>query len=327
MGGKGGGSSQPTETTVNQNTLPEYFRPYAEWMLREGQNIASEPYQSYQGPRLTPFSTDTVGSQNIIRDVAQTGAPDLGAARYYMNAGIGALGNNANYAPGQFDPGLFTQDVADFYMSPYINNVLNVQKDRAFLDYNRAQLDRNTEATRAGAFGGSRHGVIDALAQESLQRNLAEIDATGLQSAYENAQGMFGQDRNAAMQAQQWGEQSRQFGAQHGLGALTAGMQGANDLAALGSMDQSLALQRAQALGGVGGQIEGQQQSALDLAYSDFVNQRDYPRQSMGWYSSLLRGFPVSAQSEVSTYQAPPNAYSQLLGLGLGGLGLSQMWS
>ena len=48
-----------------------------------------------------------------------------------------------------------------------------------------AQLARNAQAVRAGAFGGSRHGVLDAEAGMYHGRNLADIDATGLHRAYE----------------------------------------------------------------------------------------------------------------------------------------------
>jgi hypothetical protein len=82
--------------------------------------------------------------------------------------------------------------------------------------------------------------------------------------------------------------------------------------------EEALALNRARSLAGVGGTLDQQTQQGLDLAFADFQNQRDYPRNQLNFYSGILRGVPISANQEVTNYQAPPNQLSQLLGAGLG---------
>ena len=87
-------------------------------------------------------------------------------------------------------------------MSPYMQNVVDVQKAQAMLDFDRAQAGRDAQAVKAGAFGGSRQAVQQALAGEDLQRRLSEIQATGQQKAFENAQQQFERDRAARESAE-----------------------------------------------------------------------------------------------------------------------------
>jgi len=77
----------------------------------------------------------------------------------------------------------------------------------------------------------------------------------------------------------------------------------------------------------VGGAFDEFTQQGLDIAYADFINQRDFPRQQLNYYSGILRGVPITPGQESTTYQAPPSQLSQLLGLGVGGLGLAKAFS
>jgi hypothetical protein len=64
-----------------------------------------------------------------------------------------------------------------------------------------------------------------------------------------------------------------------------------------------------------------QTQRELDLAYQDFLNQRDFERQNINFMSNILRGVPVQPSTVQSTY-ANPNPLAQFGGLGIAGLGL-----
>jgi hypothetical protein len=113
-----------------------------------------------------------------------------------------------------------------------------------------------------------------------------------------NRQGMLDQDRNRMAAAEQ--------------------------LRAQGLANDELSFNRAKTLAGVGGALDDKAQTGLDVGYSDFVNQRDYDRNQLNFYSGILRGVPISPQQETTTYQTPPSQISQLLGLGIGGLGLAK---
>lgn len=300
----------------------------------------------------------------------------------------------------------FSSAIRDQYMSPYMSGVIDRAKQGAYEDFARQKTIRHGDYAQAGAYGGSRQAVGDFLAEDALNNNLMDIEARGLQSAFENAQSQFERDRNARLQAnlanqgmafqtgaenlraglqgglanlnavlggltsdqaaqlqaQQLGEQSRQFGAnlgetsrqfgtelgeqsaqfaanqdyqtqmaneqlqqfaaQYGLDANQLAGQLSGQLGGLGELSQGLALDRTGALASVGSDIQQQEQRYLDQSYEDFLNQRDYDRQTLSWLSGILQGVPVQANSSVVQYQPSPNPYSQMLGLGLGGLSL-----
>jgi hypothetical protein len=106
----------------------------------------------------------------------------------------------ANYNEYGFQqPDMFTGESVGQYMSPYMQNVVDVQKQQAQLDFDRQQAGRDAAAVQAGAFGGSRQAVGDYLAQEGLARQMGDIQASGQQQAFEQAARMFGEDRAAQM--------------------------------------------------------------------------------------------------------------------------------
>ena len=107
----------------------------------------------------------------------------------------------ANYNEYGFQqPDTFTGESVGQYMSPYMQNVVDVQKQQAQLDFDRQQAGRDAAAVQAGAFGGSRQAVGDYLAQEGLSRQMGDIQASGQQQAFEQAARMFGEDRAAQME-------------------------------------------------------------------------------------------------------------------------------
>tara|TARA_R100001198_G_scaffold96995_1_gene90661 strand:+ start:2076 stop:3659 length:1584 start_codon:yes stop_codon:yes gene_type:complete len=115
------------------------------------------------------------------------------------------------YSGFDFDPTRqFGTDEAATYMSPYMQNVVDVQKQQAQLDFDRSQAGRDASAVQAGAFGGSRQAVGDYLAQEGLARQMGDIQATGQQQAFEQAQQQFERDR--AAQERQLGMEVGEFG-------------------------------------------------------------------------------------------------------------------
>lgn len=90
------------------------------------------------------------------------------------------------------------QGMPQQYMDPYQRAVTDVQKQAVVRDFNESKSTRDANAVRAGAFGGSRQGVADSLANRDLQTQLGQIEATGNQNAYTNAQQAFQADRGAA---------------------------------------------------------------------------------------------------------------------------------
>lgn len=163
--------------------------------------------------------------------------------------------------------------------------------------------------------------------QAQVQNLAAQLQTQGL-NAQQALQAALA-NQQASMTAQQQQEQARQYGA--GLGAQLFGQgmgtaqQAAAGLGALGSASQQADLQRLQAQQGVAAQEQALKQNQLDIAYQDFLRQRDYPQEMLGFYSQMLRGLPVQLASTQQTYQAPPNLATQIGGLGIGALSLGKL--
>jgi hypothetical protein len=94
----------------------------------------------------------------------------------------------------------------------------------------------------------------------------------------------------------------------------------------LDKTEQAMDLQRAAALAQAGQDIRGQQQRGLDMAYQDFMRQRDYPKEMLSWYSNLLRGNvqPLAPSQQTTTYGQGANTLGQLANLGMGALALNR---
>lgn len=150
------------------------------------------------------------------------------------------------------------------------------------------------------------------------QQNLAA--ALGVQQLGAQ-QGLESQRLNQAalMQAQQLGEQSRQFGGTLGLQGAQAATQAAQVLGGLGGAQQAAELQRLQAQEQFGGLTQQAQQRALDQAYQDFITQQQYPYKQLGFLSDILRGSAnLAATGGKTVYEAPVSPLSQMLSTGLG---------
>lgn len=137
---------------------------------------------------------------------------------------------------------------------------------------------------------------------------------TGMQAMLANQQ--------QALEAQRLAEQSKQFGAQNQLAALGQAGQMGQTLGNLGQYQQQTDLQRLQAQQAAAAQPQALEQQYLDQMYADFLRQRDYPMEQIGYISNILRGLPIGLSSTQTTYAPAPSMASQVLGAGLGGLGL-----
>lgn len=319
-GSSGGGSPGPQTSTTYSSNVPEYARPYVENMLQSAQTqiynddmTSFRPYQPYssdvnnyfagfsplqQQAQQSAYNLQVPGQYGMGTEMA--GMAGLGS----LGLGVQAAGAGQQYAMGATNPG-----VTQAYMSPYMQNVVDYQKQSALRDYQVAQPMRQAEAVAKGAFGGSRQAIVDAEAQRNLNTQLQGITATGTQKAFEDAQ------------------RQQQFGAQLGLQGLQTGLQGfgqmgqsASTLGQLGTAQ----LGAQQGIIGTQSQMGAQQQSLeqqkINQAIQDYATAQQYPMMQLAQMNAMLRGLPLQ-QSTTQQYQAQPGIAQQSLGLGLGALG------
>jgi hypothetical protein len=181
---------------------------------------------------------------------------------------------NQFQAPGQFQAGQFGADrvqaqdlqnfqmgpaervrtqsfaqpgAADAYMSPYMQSVVGIQQREAQRQADIAGTQRGAQAVASGAFGGSRQAIMEAEAARNLAQQKGDIQATGLQSAFQQAQGQFNAEQQARLQAQQANQQAGLTVGQQNL-AANLGIQqlgaGQNLQAQLANQQQGMEAQR-----------------------------------------------------------------------------------
>ena len=352
-GGGSGGGGGPQNVTQTTSNLPEYAKPYFTNLMQRAQAESYREYTPYRGQRiagLTPAQLQTqrdvmamerpgqfgVGSGMIGAGGMQslqygqgainTGQQALGYGG--MGADIGTMGAQA----GQQYFDLATNPYAtEAFMSPYMQNVVDVQKQAALRDAQMANLAGNLGSARQGTYGGARQLLAQTERERALAGKLGEIQASGSQRAYEDAQRalQFGTDVGLkGLGIGLEGARTGISGVQTGLQGYGMGLQGAQQttqageaLGQIGTAQQQADLQRFQAQAAVGEQQRAIEQQKLDTAYADFLRQRDYPMEQLGQYSAVLRGIPVQLGSTATTYAPPPSIASQIGGMGLAAAG------
>ena len=320
----GGGGSQPapapTQTTTYQTSVPEYAQPYVENMLNAAQAQIYNNGMSGFNPYV-PYSTDPskyIASFSPMQQQAQSGAANLSLPSNYglatgqtLGTGIqmGGLGQQMGGMGGQYAAQATNPYAIQSYMNPYLQSSLAPQLAEARRQYGISGQQGQSQATQAGAFGGSR----EALMASENRRNMNTAMNQMIGQGYNNA---FGQ----AQQAQQFGANLGLQGQQAQLGALQGQLGAANQLAGLGG-------QQLQAQQGIynlqnqlGGQQQTQQQNMINQAVQNYATAQQYPFMQMGILNSMLRGLPMQ-QSSTQMYQAPPSTLAQLGSLGSIGLG------
>ena len=313
--------AEPTQTQITQTSIPDYAKPYVEGLLGKTEALTETPYQTYDANRIAGFTPMQQQAFQGAQGMQTSGLSGLGG-QYAGAATLGALGTN--YDPTQFQGGQFGQQDAQQYMSPYMQSVVDIQQREAQRQADIAGTQLASQATKAGAFGGGRQAIMGAEAARNLATQKGDIQAQGLQSAYQQAQAQFNADQARRMQAQQLGEQSKQYGAGLGLQGLQTALQGAGQMGTLGGQQFAQGMDINKLQQSYGTQQQQQEQNIMSQQYQDFLNQQNYPYKQLGFMSDMLRGLPLS-QSSSQIYQAPPSALSTAAGLGTAALGASKL--
>ena len=377
-------------TTETQYGFSDVLKPYAESLLGQAAGITdleANPYLQYQGARYAQSSPLQQQSYANIGSMAPAGQIEEGS----RIAGLAAArGLNSQYSPSQYQAGSvtgpslqqyqmgpaqqigtqsFTQPgAAQQYMSPYIQQVVDINKREAQRQADIAGTQRGARAAGAGAFGGARQAIENAEAQRNLSTQMGDIQNRGMQDAYGQAMSQFNAEQQARLGAQQANQQAgltvgqqnlsaqlgiQQLGAQTGMQAQMANQQADQQAAqlreqssqygaGLGMQGGQLALGAAGQLGTLGGQYAGQMidinklqnqyggqqqtqaQNILSGQYQDFLNAQQRPYQQLGFMSDMIRGLPLTQQSQ-SMFTPAPSTSSQAMGLGTAALGLSRL--
>ena len=318
-GGGGGGSSTGTQTQISE--LPEWARSYAKNTLEKTAALTDQPYQTYNAPRIAGFSPLQQQSQQDAAGMQTNAGTGMGMGI----AGAAALGGlNQDYDGMQMRSQNFGNRSAQQYMSPYVQQALAPQMQQIQRTGEQQKLGNAGQATQAGAFGGSRFGIQNAMTDFNTQQAQSQAYGTGMNNAYNNAQTQFNADQARNMQAQQANIGQQQFGANLGLQGLNTALQGAGQLGALGGQQFQQGMDINKLQNAYGGQQQALQQQGLSQAYQDFQNQQNYPYKQLGFMSDMIRGLPLGQVTSKSMYEPDPGLAQQIGSIGMGAYGLSK---
>jgi hypothetical protein len=182
------GNDQPTtpEKTTQVSELPEWAKGYAKDTLAKGAaltDINQNPYKQYGGERIAGFQPLQTQAMKTI------GGLDAGPEGFQKNMSS--------------------------YMSPYMQNVVDIQKREAGRQSGILGQQIAAKGVQSGAFGGSRQALQTAERDRNLAEQMNDIQARGSQAAYDSAsnqfrQGITQQSGLAQMQGQMGAQQQQQ---------------------------------------------------------------------------------------------------------------------
>jgi hypothetical protein len=314
-------ATSPSSVQEYQTGFAEPIRPFAEKLLADAQlqtDIDATPYMQYMRDRqaqFTPLQQQSFENAGLMQT-----APQLGDATAMAGmAGLGAL--NTQYTFNPYQTQQFTGANVQQYMSPYMQNVVERQQADAQRQYDIARQTQGAQAARSGAFGGSGDFLMRAQGAGNLARQKGDIQAKGLQDAYQQAMQQFNQSQAQNLAGSQLNAQQQQFGAGLGLQGLQTAMTGAKSLADIGQTQYGQNLGLLDVQNRFGAQQQQQVQNALNTEYQDFLNYQNYPYKQLGFMSDMIRGLPLTQQSQ-TMYAQPPSMIQQAAGLGITGKAL-----
>jgi hypothetical protein len=346
LGGGGGGGSQ---TVVQSTDLPDYLEGPIRENIAQAQSIAARPYQAYGGSTVAGLASPQQQAINLAQSGVNVGQPQLAAAQQATQQAMGQYGNIADVqAAGYQAPtavqaqNFLTGDVAA-YMNPFTQNVINQSlRDLASASqYGIQQIGQ--QARQAGAFGGSRQGVAEALQRSQDVETAGRISADLRSQAFQDAAARMAADqarqqqvdisnRDAQMRAlsesagfQQAANLANQ---QAAFNRLQGQEQAAAQLAQLGQMGFDLNQANVGQLLSTGAVEQAQRQAELDDAYARFLERRNYPIDMLNLRIGATSSVPVAG---TTTQQGGGSGGSSFLstlgGIGSAAAGLAQLGS
>ena len=211
-------------------------------------------------------------------------------------AAAGLQGAGATTAAGM---GFNSANAANAYANPFQQNVIQgLQKD-ALTNYQQGVNQLGAEATRAGAFGGSRHGVAQGVMAANTQNALNNQIGQLRYSGYNDAMSRAAADQQMRMSA------ANQLGNLSNLG-FGMGQTINNSMIQQGAMQQAL------------------QQMAMDKAAGQYAGYQQSPYTALTALTSALGGTPYGGTTTTNTTGTAPkqgNSLFDYMGLGLYGSG------
>lgn len=279
------GSKQPSKTTqVTEVKLPKWVDAASQENYDLAKTITSRPYKPYTGDTVADLGAGTTEAFDFFRSTMGAGneerqiAADL-ARR--AGGGINSLDRAAYTNP-------FTAEVE-------ANALRNLDRQREI-----ALMSNSDKARAASAFGGSRHGVVDAITNAEAIRGAGDLSAELRKMGFDTASGLMQQDIGNMLASS---------------GAMVAGADAA-DKARLGKFSGLL---------GIGQQEQQQAQAELDDKYRRFMEKEGHDLENLNIRLSALGMSPYGKTETATKTGQAGSSGTDFAQLGVGILSLLPM--
>ena len=303
---------------TREELLGNYQGATREELLGDPFNLSSaqpymDIYQSSMDPAVREIEKQTLQAQNQARATAARGG-SFGGSRLGIIEGTaagegsraagdlraGAAKEGLNFAAGRYDTDRAARAATE-----------NTMRNRFTQDQ---QSRFGAEDVMRGQFMEDRQGRMSV---EDTRRAQAESDRAARFGAEDVMYGRYGDQRAARFGAQE----AMRTGFETDEASRIAQMNAYQNMAPLISDLQN---QAAAGLISVGEAQRQLDQRALDLAYADYLDQKEYPYEQLNFAMGALSGTPYNkvnrSYNMATTMAANPSVYAQTIS-GLGSLG------
>jgi hypothetical protein len=254
-----GGSKTTVQNSGTTTTeIPAEIRNRGTTITNAAMNTYFDPAQKHQTFNYGDYAgvgESTTGQLNGEHEKAR-GAFDDAASSYkpYMDAATGVASGT------QVDKPNYTNEKIAQFQNPWDQQVIDMGVRDIGMALDSQRLENQTAAAKAGAFGGARHGVVDAMAQKSAATTLSDFIGKQRQAGFNNAQNQYNTDFTQNVQAANQNQSLAQLFA-------NLGTTGSDQAIKAGTAQQEL------------GNIQtAQEQAQKDNAYEKgYLDKRDYP--------------------------------------------------
>lgn len=300
-------------TDFSGGDYEDRLQAYSTTALKQAEDIANRQFTPYTGERVAGFDPLEAEGREAALALARQG---IGMPEVQQAADVAAQA--AGYQAGTYDPALMVGSDLDPYMSQYMSQAIDPALRQLREQQAITMQGVSDAAARAGAFGGSRQGVLEAETLKGFGQQQADIINQAQQRAYEQAIAQRTGDINRLNEAQRTQEAMRLGGLQAQLEGATALSQVANQLRGLGYSD-------AEVMRSLGQEGRALEQARLEVPFQEFMREQAFPSQQLSARLAPL-GYGAQVASAAPTVDEPSFLQKTLGGVGYlanlaGGLG------
>lgn len=240
-----------------------------------------------------------------------------------FNGAIAGTRGAMQYQPidvnaGPVQVGQVRQSDIGAYMNPYTDNVINTTMQDMRRGNQMALNDVGAAASSAGAFGGSRHGLVEARTNNEFTNQIGQMSSQLRNAGYQNAQQMAGQDVDRRMQAGQFAVgqnlQADLANQSAGLNGMGQRLGAAAQLGNLGNMGFGMGQQITQTQMQQGAQQQALMQQLIDASKAQYGGWTGAPQNGLAAQIGAVSGSPFPQ----STTESKSPGLLNILSMGLG---------